>query len=338
MVPKVTVLMLAYNSGKFIGQSVESVLKQTFADFELLIVFDESSDNTIQIISEFAEKDSRIKILKNENKKGIVGAANTGLKYAKGEYIARLDSDDIAFPGRLEKEADFLDKNKDFGLVGGGYRQIDSVGNETFNFWKPQASPDKIKAILLFENYFAQSTVMFRKSILSNTGFYDENVVSAEDYNLWVRMAEITKVWNFPEVFVYYRVHDASDTKKTIGIREKMLNITHKYIFEKIGLEYTPEELHLHFSIYNNNFKPSMEFLENVKKWFSRLKSFNDKNHVYNEKTFDEVLSEKWFEICFHSTSLGTGVFKYYFTRPGILKLTCFKLFKFLLKCIIKKG
>jgi glycosyltransferase involved in cell wall biosynthesis len=245
--PKISVIMLAYNSSKYISESIKSVINDPFKNLELLIVYDNSTDNTEEIINDFSRIDDRIKIIHNENKKGIVGAANTGLKYSKGEYIARLDSDDINLPGRFLKELEFLDKNKDFGLVGGGYRQINSEGKFLKNVWIPGAEPEKINAILFFENYFVQSSVMLRKSILNETGCYDENIVSTEDYNLWVRISEKSKVWNFSEIFIYYRVHNDSDTIKTVDIREKMLGLTYSYFFEKIGFEYSPPELHLHF-------------------------------------------------------------------------------------------
>jgi len=338
-IPQISVIMLAYESGKYIRASIESILAQTFKDFELLIIYDDSKDDTIKIIEEFVKKDERVKCIKNENRKGIVGAANTGLKYAKGKYIARLDSDDLSLPDRLEKQITFMEENPQYGLLGGGYRQIDSEGKILSNSWIPSAVPEKIKSILLFENYFAQSTIFIRRTVLDITGFYDENILSMEDYNLWVRCSFVTKVWNLPDILVYYRVHSDSDTIRKSDIRQTVLSAAYKYQFDKISLSFTAEELFLHYSIYNNNFIPAKEFIQKEKLWLIKLYDFNGKNGKYDEFFFNEVLSEKWFEICYHSSVLGLWAFFEYnkFLLSKIGKKTINMKIKFFIRCILRK-
>src|SRR3989344_5781814 len=115
---KISVLMPAYNARKYIGEAIESILNQTFKDFEFIIINDCSTDKTKKIIEEYANKDARIKLINNATNLGLTKSLNIGLKEARGEYVARLDADDVALPERLEKQYEFMEKNKETTLVG----------------------------------------------------------------------------------------------------------------------------------------------------------------------------------------------------------------------------
>jgi glycosyltransferase involved in cell wall biosynthesis len=338
--PKITVLMLAYNSSKYITQSIKSILRQSYNDFEFLIVYDESVDNTFEIINEYAVNDARIKIIKNENSRGIVGAANTGLKYAAGEYVARLDSDDIALPDRLEKQIAFMEKNNEFGLLGGNYKLIDENNNFIKSIKRLNFLPDKIPSVLFFENYFVQSSVMIRKKVLDDIGFYSEDIPSCEDYELWIRISEKYKTWNLPEVLVLYRIHDDSDTLRKVDIRKNMLYSIYTYQLRKFGVDYSKEELDLHIMIYNNNFIPQKEIIMEIKNWLIKLFEYNNIKNIYPKQNFNEVLSDKWFDICYFCSKF-TGIWTYneYFSFSiyKYSKINFFRIFKFFLKCIMRK-
>lgn len=207
MNPKVSVLMACYNTEKFVAEAIESILGQTFKDFEFIIMDDGSTDNSSNIIKSF--DDPRIVYMRNEENMKLVRPLNIGLDMARGEYIARMDSDDIAMPMRLEKQVKFMDDNPYVGLLGAWY--------ETF----PKYSLMKFKTDvryfdLLKRNCIAQNVVMMRKSVLDKYALrYDESYTYAEDYELWSRMIRCTQIANLPEVLVKYRSHGNSLTNKT---------------------------------------------------------------------------------------------------------------------------
>jgi glycosyltransferase involved in cell wall biosynthesis len=152
--PKVTVLITTYNCGKFLPEAIESIRRQKYVDYEILIIDDGSTDDTEEVLSH--EKD--IRYYKNETNKGIAASCNLGLDLSKGEYIARMDADDVMFGNRLEDQVRFLDNNKDYGLVGGWYHVIDAKGNMVRSMTNHSDS-DFLKLMLLFRNQFAQPSI-----------------------------------------------------------------------------------------------------------------------------------------------------------------------------------
>ncbi|PRD46218.1 glycosyltransferase family 2 protein [Sphingobacterium haloxyli] len=203
--PKITVFMAAYNAASFISEAIQSVLNQTFTDFELLIVNDGSTDNTTEIVRSF--QDPRIRLIENERNKGLAFTRNVALQKAKGEFLAVLDSDDIAFPNRLEIQLQhFLSRSK-LAVLGGYAYVIDKLGQRTGQEMLPICGTEKLHAGLLFYNSFVHSTVMLRMSAFLEVGGYP-SYFAAEDYGLLSRIALEQEVDNIPEYLVEYRLHD----------------------------------------------------------------------------------------------------------------------------------
>jgi glycosyltransferase involved in cell wall biosynthesis len=208
--PKVTVLMTVYNGEKFVHEAINSILTQTLQDFEFLIINDGSTDQTRNIISSY--KDSRIILIDNDSNLGITRSLNRGLNLAQGEFIARLDSDDIAEPERLARQVSFLEANPNVTLVGSWYRTIDEQGNILEKHTLP-CDCIKIRWGLLFYTPFIHSSVTFRKDdVLQKVGLYNEDFIYTQDHELWVRIAKIFPVANLDEYLMQYRVHASSVT------------------------------------------------------------------------------------------------------------------------------
>lgn len=229
LAPKISVLMTVYNSEKFLGLAIASVLQQTFTDFELVILDDCSTDSSWDIIEHFAKQDSRIRAIKNEKNLGGCGNLNKGLLLLKGEYMARHDNDDWSYPDRLEKQFRFLEEHPEVGVVGGSIELIDVEGNKigkrTYNL-----SDKDIRRKIFRYSPFAHPLVMVRKSVLDQVGcFYDATVAPADDYELWFRIGKVAAFANMPDVLLKYRVVPGSitlsATKKmelaTIRVRDK---------------------------------------------------------------------------------------------------------------------
>lgn len=206
--PKVTVITMVYNSEKYLIECIQSILDQSFNDFEFLIIDDASSDNSSKIINSFS--DNRIRFIKNAVNEGIALSRNKTLKLARGEYVAILDSDDIAEKDRLKIQVKYLDNNPDIVLLGSDYLVIDD-NNVLSNFRAP-TNPLEIKWKLLFSNCIAQSTVMFRKDLALKIGGYDEKMVIGEDFDLWIRLAAAGKVKQLDQPLTRLRYHRTNNT------------------------------------------------------------------------------------------------------------------------------
>jgi glycosyltransferase involved in cell wall biosynthesis len=179
--------MPAYNTAKYLRESIESILTQTFCDFELVIVDDASTDNSYEIIEDFAAKDKRIRPYKNNVNAGIAMTCNKAVGLSRGQYIARMDSDDIALRHRLEFQWDFMRANKDFSLSGGWARIIDEQGRQVGTFKRP-CGWKKINTIVKYTNPVIHPTALFIKSHFLRIGSYRNIPSGVEDYDLILRM------------------------------------------------------------------------------------------------------------------------------------------------------
>jgi glycosyltransferase involved in cell wall biosynthesis len=205
----ISIICSIYNSNKTLPQMIESVLNQTYKNFELILINDGSIDNSLKIIQEFADKDNRIVIIDKKNS-GLTKSLNVGLKKAKGKYIARIDADDIWYPDKLQKQIDFLERNLYYALIGTAYNEIDENGKVIF---QKQRLPllitdEEIRNNIAKFNPFFHSSVMFRKEILDIIGFYNEEFKYTQDYEFWIRIMTKYKVTNLPEVLASRRYSD----------------------------------------------------------------------------------------------------------------------------------
>lgn len=212
--PKISVILPVYNCEQFIYEAVNSVLLQTYEDFELLIIDDCSTDNTLKIVEKF--KDSRILIIQKEKNTGYTDSLNYGVTIANGEYIARMDGDDICLPERFEKQVTFLDNNSNIALCG---TAIKIIGED--RIIRHPLKHEDIAIKLCFGNSFCHPSVMGKKEVFLENR-YDKNFEPAEDYDLWTRLAFKEELANLDEVLLFYRVHknQISNTKSNIQFKK----------------------------------------------------------------------------------------------------------------------
>ncbi|MBM7409116.1 glycosyltransferase family 2 protein [Methanococcus maripaludis] len=233
--PTVSVIMPNYNNEKYLPEAIESILNQTYENFEFIIIDDCSTDNSWKIIQKYAEKDNRIKAFRNEKNLKIVKTRNKGFKLmsSNSKYIAIFDSDDISMPERLEKQVAFLEKNPDYGLVGSHTLIIDE-NSEIIGYRKYETDFKKIIKNMLKKNQFAQPSVMIRKSAIYNVGFYDDEFEVCEDYDLWFKFAKNYKIINIDEFLLKYRISNtqskSTKLKKTLIYT---LKVQKKWLFDK---------------------------------------------------------------------------------------------------------
>ena len=235
----VTVFMPVYNGSKYLQEAIESILNQSYQNFELLIINDGSTDNSEDIILSFT--DSRIRYVANKTNIGLIGTLNIGINSAKGEYIARMDQDDFSLCDRIEKQVEFLNTNKEIGLVGTAFKFI---GDENYHSYF--LDNDNIKLALLFYNSLSHPSVMFRKEIcIQHSMFFREEYIHAEDYKMWTDFIIKTKVANLPEVLINYRKHE-TQISQVYKMQQKNMaaQIQEEYLLNN-GFTFSVRELNL---------------------------------------------------------------------------------------------
>lgn len=180
--------MPVYNAAHYLDEAIVTILSQSFKDFELLAINDGSSDNSIDILREYAARDKRVRVIDQQNT-GIVGVLNRGINEARADYIARMDSDDISFPRRFEQQVAILDAQPDVVLVCGDFEVIDEDSEFLYRELLPPEDSD-IKRAMYLRNPIAHGSVMFRKGAAIKAGLYTEGIGPIEDYDLWARLAK----------------------------------------------------------------------------------------------------------------------------------------------------
>ncbi|TAK34596.1 MAG: glycosyltransferase [Saprospiraceae bacterium] len=195
--------MSVFNGERYLKSAIESILTQTFKDFEFIIIDDCSTDSSLDVIKEFASRDGRISCVTNEKNRGLAWSLNRGISCARGNFIARMDADDISLPERLARQIEAFQQNPDLDMVACAFKYIDESGsllrqgpglvNDLYRLW-----------ILQFHNVYIHSSVMFRKSV--GTDYYDEKIDTAQDYDYWCRIAKKDNIKYLDIPLVHYRV------------------------------------------------------------------------------------------------------------------------------------
>jgi hypothetical protein len=286
--PLVTVLMPVFNAKDFLRESINSILNQTYNCFEFLIINDGSTDESLEIIREF--KDGRIKIVSLEKNIGIISVLNLGLEIAKGDYVARMDADDISLPQRLEKQVEFLQDNPDVGCLGTDFEWLDDPNRQS---WIKYFDPVNISIALLFECAICHPTVMLRMEAIHRHKFsYPTEYVHAEDYALWVNTGQKIKLANLREVLLIYRKHE-----KQISATKNQLQCLSINRIQTIQLEYlqihpTQAQLMLHSSL-SGGFVPLPQLERLLSQWGNTLIEANAREKLYDNNMFKEQIHQR---------------------------------------------
>ncbi len=226
--PLISVIMPVYNSQKYLAKAIESILNQTYKNFEFIIINDGSNDGSVEIIKKYMKKDKRIVLIDRKENKGIVYSLIEGINQARGEFIARMDADDVSLPKRFETQIEYMIKNN--LDVCGSFIQFLRKGIKERVVAFPITHKD-IKYTLLFVNAFSHPTVMFKRKVFQKIN-YNLDYEHAEDYKLWCDILGNTdfKIGNVPEILLYYRKHGSQGSIKVFK--------NQRILWNKIRLEY----------------------------------------------------------------------------------------------------
>lgn len=290
--PKISVIMAVYNTEKYLDESVNSILNQTFKDFEFIIINDDSTDSSFDILQRYQKKDKRITLINNKKNIGPAGSRNIGIKMAKGKYIAILDSDDIALKNRLRIQFIYFEKNTGIFLVGGGAIKVNEKGEE-MTLYKPITMEEKMKKTFIQNRCpIHNATIMFRNEEI---WFYREKFRYAHDYDFFLNLlSKEKKIINIPNFLIKYRVHSQSITISKKAKQALFMEKAKEFYLQRVNSgidnysEFDPEEIlsldtnkstnklvlesEIEANFKLNNFKKSREIL---RKYFKYHGFFN---------------------------------------------------------------
>lgn len=297
--PRVTVLLPTYQSGEYLSQTLDSIRKQTYKDFDILVIDDRSTDNTLSILSDV--NDLNLRVL-NGRGKGLADALNLGIINAQGEYIARIDADDLMTPDRLAKQVKYLDAHQEV-IVCGGWQQY--FGDSTY-LQAPPSDPKQCRANLIFRCDLCHSTVTLRRKVfVDNNLFYDQRY-AAEDFELWTRVLNYGEISNIPEILGYYRFEGQNITvAKMKKLIEQNGQIAAKTLKSTLSIALNDTQAS-YFTGWSNPFYEEERFenkeirqrgFDDLQDLLIQIEKANEKIKAYDQVSLCKALQAEWLRL-----------------------------------------
>ncbi|RTY36806.1 glycosyltransferase [Chlorobium phaeovibrioides] len=330
--PQVTILMPVHNGERYLREAIDSILKQSFTDFEFLIIDDGSTDGSTTIVKSY--EDPRIRLIANPENHGTVHVLNQGISEAKGTYIARMDADDISLPTRLEKQVHFMDNHPEIGISGTAMRLIKN--GKLKNTRTLPETDEELKIQLLFSTCFFHPTVIMR-SDLAKAHPYPENLIYTQDYNYWTSLADKTAFANIPETLLYFREHAGQLSSRKADLQvSNARHIRSGYLQRMIGTP-SPEELETHHRIAENRGDVNLQAAE---RWLVKLLALNEAGNRFERTVLQQEISRKWWLTCRKNMNHNRETLAAYLRSPlsAHYRPERIKYWKFVLRCIAGRN
>lgn len=334
----ISVVMSVYNGEKYVSEAIESILNQTYGNFEFIIINDGSTDKTDDILNFYLKNDDRIKIFNNIQNKGLIYSLNKGLEIAQGKYIARMDADDISENNRFEKQIEYLEKNKHIALCGTYIKIFKNSNILLRKVMRTETDFRKIKFKLLFRNYIAHPTVMIRKEIIDRYNLkYNCEDKGMEDYGLWLHLSKYENIAIISESLLKYRVSNFSITSnviKNIDYYKSILNNLFSRELLDIFPELTERDISIHTEIaminnlctYEYTLDSQIEYLNKFLKLANSIQYFDS---VFNEQEIKKLIIE--------CSINQVGIFKTFILNLKYYKVGVITITNILMKKLLKK-
>lgn len=285
----ISVLLPVYNGEKYLAEAIESVLNQTYSDFEFLIISDGSTDGTKQISHKYAARDKRIRYFENEKNQGLVETLNRGLGLVSGKYIARMDADDICHPERFQKQIDFMDGHPDIAICGTSFQSF-GASNTTHIYPREH---EEIKAGLLFGSCICHPSVFIRADFIREHKIeYLQETFPAEDYKIWVKAAKHGLLHNLPDVLLQYREHDTQISTENRQWQKEQTDKIRLEMLEWLYPWFSDEEKQYHIDIFVPSNINAKEDFRPFKKWIHKLISSNDDEGNFSSSHLKQKLKD----------------------------------------------
>ncbi len=295
---------------------------------EILVIDDGSTDDSFTHLKEY--QDERIRLLQNQQNVGLIATLNRAIKLANGQYIARMDADDIAHPTRIAKQVEFMESHPEIGLCGSALFVFHSEGKESADFEIRHPLHDfQLRVEMIHYSPFAHPTTMMRKDVLDKHDLeYDINYIHAEDYELWRRFIQVSKVANLPEILLDYRAHDQQVSKKFINKQIESTSKIKELVLAQFGIKTTDRDLEVHEQFFK--YKPlsgKVIYLDFIRWNHALVDGFNGSKE--ESKYLRKMLAEIWFyHFIDESHSFNMTISTYFknkiwwhYLKPGLLKV-----------------
>jgi glycosyltransferase involved in cell wall biosynthesis len=302
--PKISIIIPAYNRAHLIPRALESVFKQTFRDYEVIVVDDASVDNTAEVMNSFSHQ---VKYVRQTQRSGSAGARNRGILEAKGEYIAFLDSDDFWIPEKLAEQAKILDAHKNVGIVYSKMAIIDEKG-ELCGTKPAQVSGKNYQELLQIWGDLPTSTVLTRRECFDKAGMFDTSLITMQDIDMWLRIARHYDLYEIEDkMLAYYCRHEEQATKSKIRVYEGLVTLFKKIFYtydnvpkalyvKKIAMnQYTLSRVYYAEGFYQKSWKNAMEA---IGRYPLVGQLFFDQNDHFLTKTFKLIKPYGFFVVC----------------------------------------
>jgi len=310
--------MPVFNSARYLAEAIDSILEQTFRDFEFIVINDGSTDESAQILQSI--RDSRMVVLTNDGNKGLIYSLNLGVSIARGRFIARMDADDVSLKNRFQKQVHFLINNPECAVCGTWVRLMDAHG-KLGQRWKRVTRADEVRAALFFQSPLIHPSVMGRTEIFKAHP-YNAAAVHCEDYALWVELEELgCHLCNLGEVLLYYRVHGSNISVVQAETQRRHANeVIQRHLFAKLGIELTERELDLNRLWFAGGEElRSADFSwSELRRLGQKLLDRNAERSSVDQDTLQAILSFRWWVVSFKlRTLIRSGA-----PRMGVSKAT----------------
>lgn len=283
----ISVVMPVYNTENFLREAIDSILNQTFSDFEFIIIDDASTDGSISILKSYT--DPRIRLILKPVNTGYTESLNMGIKTAHGKYIARMDSDDFSEPHRFHTQLEFMDSHPDVVVCGSRYKLLNSSAIIDLPI-----DNDEIKVALLDNCCLAHPTVMIRRDFLVENNFlYNKDMEPAEDFDLWTRIIVRGKMANIGEPLLQYREHDKQISNRKFEIQKQKADISRIRMLNYLIDDKTELAVELNKMVYQIVQPETVDRLYDAMAWLDQLSVKNNQKGVYQRKLFEDFAFER---------------------------------------------
>ena len=312
--PTVSVLMSNYRTKPaYLRKAVDSLLAQTFRDFEAVVINDGCEDESLSILREYAAADGRIRLIESPENIGLAAALNKGLDLCRGKYVARFDTDDICYPDRLEKQVAYMDAHPELLFLGGWADTIEEDENEIVEHWQPvMPSAAEYRVRLLFGNspLLVHPSVIYRRELLEKNGIRydtDPRFRYSEDYRMWVRCAAAGEAGILEEPVLRYRNAQSAD-RITVRHAKEMLACVHevqKLQFAALDIDLTDER----FALNNDLLRGRKPYDVAYRDWMKLVLRQNEKKKIYDGSVMQRLFEDRWYTITYYGIAYDKNPF-----------------------------
>ena len=327
--PLVSVVLPVFNGELYLGEAIQSILNQTFSNFELLILDDGSTDGSLAVAQHYADLDPRVRVYANEQNRGRAATDNWGYTLAQGRYIAKMDADDVALPQRLHRQYNFLEARPAVALTSSFLQTFGA----TRTVYEYPLSSEEVRAFLLFDTPVGNSSVFFRRDLLTKHPHlrYDEQIPGTygEDYDWLARVAQVEAIENQPEVLLRYRTYPAGERTELHAQRAAQVRLLCERVLMETGFQASDAELALHHALAHYPYNLGSRTLPEAHAWLLRLAEQNERLRYTDPLAMRRVVAARWFWACYHCPTTGVNAYRTFYAHslsvgyvlPGWLRL-----------------